>query len=88
LIGTSTSPNATQVVPSFESKIGTTYARAPNSYGQFKIEVGYQAAIYMNAVNQYALSQVAVPPAPASVGVFLATAEHLQNNFTTHVVRV
>jgi hypothetical protein len=78
-----TSPNATQVVPSFQSKLGTTYAFAPNSYGQFKVEAGYQAAIYIDAVNQYALSQVAVPPAPASVGVFLATAEHLHNNFTS-----
>ena len=32
----------------------------------------------MNAVNHYALTQVAVPPAPASVGVFLATVQHLQ----------
>jgi hypothetical protein len=79
-----TSPNATQVVPSFDAKFGTAYTFAPNAYGQFKVEVGYQAVIYMNAVNQYALSQVAVPPAPASVGVFLATAEHLQNNFTAH----
>jgi hypothetical protein len=79
-----TSPNATQVVPGFDAKLGTAYAFTPGSYGQFKVEVGYQAAIYMNAVNQYALSQVAVPPAPASVGVFLATAEHLRNTFTTH----
>jgi hypothetical protein len=78
------SPNATQVVPSFDAKFGTVYAFAPTNYGQFKIEVGYQAAVFMNAINQYALSQVAVPPAPASVGVFLATANHLQSNFTTH----
>ncbi len=78
-----TSPNETQLVPSFDAKFGTAYVFPPSNYGQFKIEVGYQAAIYMNAVNQYALSQVPVPPAPASVGVFLATAQHLQNNFTT-----
>jgi hypothetical protein len=45
--------------------------------------VGYRVAAYMNAVNHYALTQVAVPPAPASVGVFLATVQHLQSNFTT-----
>ena len=78
------SPNATQVVPGFDARFGTVYAFAPTSYGQFKIEVGYQAAVFMNAINQYVLSQVAVPPAPASVGVFLATANHLQSNFTTH----
>jgi hypothetical protein len=77
------SPNETQVVPSFDARLGTTYSFPPSYYGQFKIELGYQAAVYMNAVNQYALSQVSVPPAPASVGVFLATAQHLQNTFTT-----
>jgi len=78
-----TSPNETQVVPSFDAKLGAAYAFPPSNYGQFKIEAGYQAAVYMNAVNHYALTQVAVPPAPASVGVFLATAQHLQSNFTT-----
>jgi Legionella pneumophila major outer membrane protein precursor len=78
-----TSPSETQVVPSFDAKFGTAYVFPPSNYGQLKIELGYQAAIYMNAVNQYALTQVSVPPAPASVGVFLATAQHLQNTFTT-----
>ncbi len=78
-----TSPSETQVVPSFDAKFGTAYVFPPSNYGQLKIELGYQAAIYMNTVNQYALTQVSVPPAPASVGVFLATAQHLQNTFTT-----
>ena len=59
--------------------------RAPagaEDHGRTEIEVGYQAAVYMNAINHYALSQVSVPPAPASVGVFLATAQHLQSTFT------
>jgi hypothetical protein len=78
-----TSPNETQVVPSFDARLGTAYAFPPSNNGQFKIEVGYQGAVYMNAVNHYALSQVSIPPAPASVGVFLATVQHLQSNFTT-----
>jgi Legionella pneumophila major outer membrane protein precursor len=77
------SPNETQVVPSFDARLGTTYAFPPTAYGQFKVELGYQATIYMNAVNQYSITQVPVPPAPASVGVFLATSPHLQNSFTT-----
>ncbi len=80
---TLTSPIEAQVVPSFDTRLGTAYTFPSSSYGQFKIEVGYQAAVYMNAVNHYALTQVAVPPAPASVGVFLATVQHLQTNFTT-----
>jgi Flp pilus assembly protein TadG len=78
-----TSPNEMQVVPSFDGKLGTAYVFPPSNYGQFRIEVGYQVAVYMNAINQYALTQVTVPPAPASVGVFLATAQHLQSSFTT-----
>lgn len=79
-----TSPDETQVVPSFDVRVGTAYVFPPSYYGQLRIELGYQAAMHMNASNQYALTQVSIPPAPASVGVFLATAEHLQSNFTTH----
>jgi hypothetical protein len=78
-----TSPDATQVVPSFDAKLGTAYAFPPSNYGRFRIEVGYQAAVYMNAVNQYALTQVATSPVAATVGVYLATAQHLQSTFTT-----
>jgi len=78
-----TSPNATQVVPSFDARFGTAYSFPPSSYGQFKIELGYQAAVYMNAVNQYSLTQVTVPPVVGTVGVFLATQQHLQSTFTT-----
>jgi Legionella pneumophila major outer membrane protein precursor len=78
-----TSPDKMQVVPGFDARLGTAYTFPPSNAGQLKIEVGYQAAVYMGAINHYALSQVAVPPAPASVGVFLATAQHLQSNFTT-----
>ena len=71
------------MVPSFDAKFGTAYVFPPTNYGQFKIEAGYKATVYMNAINQYELSQVPVVPAPASVGVFLATAYHTQNTFTT-----
>lgn len=77
-----TSPNATQVIPSIDARLGTSYTFPPSNYGQFKIEVGYQAAVYVNAVNQYSLTLVEVPPVPETVGVFLRTAEHLQSNFT------
>ena len=79
-----TSPDETQIVPSIDAKVGTAYSFPPTQYGQFKIELGYRAAVYMNGANQYALTEVPVLPAPASVGVFLATAEHLQSDFTTH----
>ena len=78
-----TSPNATQVIPSFDARLGAVYSFPPSNYGRFKLEVGYQAAIYMNAINQYAITQVASPPFTSVIGVFLETEQHLQSNFTT-----
>ena len=77
-----TSPNATQVIPSIGSRFGASYAFPFTNYGLFKIEAGYQAVVYVNAVNSYLLTEVTTPPVVQSVGVFLATAQHLQNNFT------
>jgi hypothetical protein len=77
-----TSPNATQVVPSFDARLATAYAFPATSYGQFKIEVGYQAAVYFDAVSHYGLTSVPTAPMIPPVGIFLATAQHMQSNFT------
>jgi hypothetical protein len=78
-----TSPNMTKVVPSIDARLATAYAFPPTSYGTFKVEVGYQATIYFNAVSQYSVSQVPVNvPMIPPVGVFLATEQHLLGNFT------
>jgi len=77
------SPNATQIVPGLDTRLGTSYS-FPFGRGILKIEAGYQAMIYMGAINSYSLTQVATPPVVGGVGVFFATAEHLQNNFTAH----
>jgi hypothetical protein len=75
------SPNGTQIVPGFDSRLGASYS-IPFRRGIFKIEGGYQAIVYVNAINSYSLTQVATPPVVGGVGVFFATASHLQNNFT------
>jgi hypothetical protein len=77
-----TSPNATQVIPSIDARLATAYTFAPGQYGQFKIEAGYRAAVYFNAVSQYALTQVPTSLMLPPVGVFLATQQHSQSNFT------
>jgi hypothetical protein len=77
-----TSPNATQVVPSIDARLATAYAFPANNYGQFKIEVGYQAAVYFDAVSHYSLTSVPTAPMIPPVGIFLSTAQHLQSNFT------
>ncbi len=77
-----TSPNATRVIPSIDARLATAYTFAPSAYGLFKVEVGYRAAVYFDAVNQYSLTQVPTSLMLPPVGVFLATAQHLQTSFT------
>jgi Legionella pneumophila major outer membrane protein precursor len=77
---TLTSPNATAVVPSFDAKVGTAYIFPFNDYGLFKVEAGYQVAVYFNAVNEYALSNVS--GAPLNTGVYLVTEQQLKTNMT------
>ena len=79
---TLTSPNAMQLVPAIETSVAVSYALPPTSYGQLKLELGYQAAVYANAISQYSLTQVATPPVVGTVGVFLATQQHLLSDFT------
>jgi hypothetical protein len=78
------SPNATRVIPAIDARLSTAYNFAPTAYGQFKIEVGYQAAVYFDAVGEYAVTQVPTSLVLPPTGVYLATAQHLQSNFTTH----
>lgn len=78
-----TSPNATQVVPGLDCRMGAAYSR-PLGIGILRLEAGYQAVVYVNAVNSYNLTQVAVPPNVSAIGVFMATQEHVQSTFTAH----
>jgi len=63
------SPNGAQVVPGIDSRLGGAYS-IPLRRGVFKIEGGYQAIVYISAINSYSLTQVATPPVVGGVGVF------------------
>jgi hypothetical protein len=76
------SPNATRIVPSIDARLATAYAFAPSAYGLFKVELGYKAAVYFDAVNQYSLTNVPTSLTLPPVGIYLATQQHLQSNFT------
>jgi hypothetical protein len=78
------SPDATRVIPSIDARMATAYSFPPSNYGQFKLEAGYRAAVYFDAVSQYSLTQVPTGLVLPPTGVYLATAEHLRSNFTTH----
>jgi len=79
-----TSPNATRVIPSIDARLATAYTFAPSDYGLFKVELGYKAAVYFDAVNQYALTNVPTSLTLPPVGIYLATQQHLQSNYTDH----
>jgi len=79
-----TSRNATRVIPSIDARLATAYTFAPSDYGLFKVELGYKAAVYFDAVNQYALTNVPTSLTLPPVGIYLATQQHLQSNYTAH----
>lgn len=78
------SPDATRVVPSIDARLATAYTFAPNSLGLFKVEAGYKAAVYFDAVNAYAVTQVPTGLTLPPVGIYLATQQHLLSNYTNH----
>jgi hypothetical protein len=79
-----TSPNATRIVPSIDTRLATAYAFAPGTYGSFRVELGYKVAIYFDAVNHYSLTNVPTSLTLPPVGIYLATQQHLLSNYTNH----
>ncbi|HEV3236932.1 MAG TPA: Lpg1974 family pore-forming outer membrane protein [Gemmataceae bacterium] len=82
-----TSPNSTVVVPSIDARMGASYAFSVGKFGILKCEAGYQATVYINAVNQYSLTEVSGPetiPFEGNAAVFLRTAVESQSNFWVH----
>jgi hypothetical protein len=78
------SPNATRVIPSIDSKLGAGFTIPMQNGSIVRVEAGYQAAVYINAISQYAISDVVLPPNVQEIGVFLESAYHDHNNFAVH----
>jgi hypothetical protein len=87
-----TSPSTTQVIPCIDAKLAASYAIPLGNFGIFKCEAGYQAAVYINAINQYSLTEVensltadqSGTPETTGSTVFLRTALEYQSNFFVH----
>jgi hypothetical protein len=87
-----TSPNSTQVIPCIDARLAVSYATPLGKIGILKCEVGYQAAVYINAINQYSLTEVensitadkSGTPETTGSAVFLRTAVESQSNFLVH----
>jgi hypothetical protein len=72
-----------QVVPGFEGRLGLAYAYSFCRHYRFKLEVGYQAQIYLNAIQSADIgSQVILPPGiQNTVGVYARTFQRTLSNF-------
>jgi hypothetical protein len=70
------------VIPSIDARLAVAYTFAPGNYGLITVEAGYRAAVYFDAVNQYALTNVPTALTLPPNGIYLATAQHLLTNFT------
>jgi len=82
-----TSPDTTQVIPGLDAKLGACYSIPVGRFGFLKCEAGYLAAVYIDAINRYSLTEVLNPQTAMSEGttaVFLRTAVELQSNFLVH----
>ena len=79
-----TSPDSTRVIPSIDARLATAYMFSPGNYGQFKVELGYRAAIYFDAISQYSFTQVPTGLMLPPTGVYLATVDRHYSNFTNH----
>lgn len=78
------SPDQTQVVPSLDTKIGVGYTFETSNKGIFRVDAGYMAAVYVNAVSSYRVSDVDLPGNTQGIGLFLRTADHAYSNFAVH----
>jgi hypothetical protein len=75
--------SSTQVVPAFAEKLALFYEYSECGEAALKLEVGYQAHIYINALQSIDMgSGVILPPvAPNTVGVFARTFKRNPSDF-------
>lgn len=74
--------NVLQVIPGFDTKLGFNYKYHFCNGMSLSAAVGYQAAVYVNAISQY-LPESLVPGFPLqSGGIFVATMEHRLSNYS------
>lgn len=75
--------NKTQVVPAFEGKLGVGYSFDICDKYVVNLEAGYEAKLYINAIQSVDISsEVVTPPVlPDTVGVFARTFHTTLSNF-------
>lgn len=76
--------NCSLLVPAFQQKLGVAYAHTFCDDYFVKLEVGYQAQIYLNTLQSTDMgSEVVTPPViPDIIGVFSRTFQRTVSNFS------
>ncbi len=71
-----------QVIPGFDALLGINYQRAFANGAIGKLTVGYQAAVYINAISQYTPASLVDGSPLESGGIFVATMSHTLSNYS------
>ena len=74
--------NTTQVIPGFDAKLGISYQHECSRGSLFTIQAGYQAAVYINAINQYSPGTYVATEPVQTGGLFVSTMNHTQSNYS------
>lgn len=82
-----TTPSTTQVVPGLDARLGASYTLPIGKFGSLNCALGYQAAVYFAAINQFTLTEVentATTQTEGTDAVFVRSAVESQSNFVVH----
>lgn len=69
-----------QVIPGVDAKLGLLYKHRFNNCMITTLEAGYQAAVYVNAIQQYLPASLVQPLQTG--GIFVDTMSHTQSNYS------
>jgi hypothetical protein len=74
----------TQLVPAITTKLGLNYIFSFCSHSMVRLEAGYEAQVYLNAIQSVDMgSEVITPPVvPDTIGVFARTFRQTLSNFS------
>lgn len=74
--------NVTQVIPGLDAKLGVNYKQRLQNGMVLTVQGGYQAAVYVNAINQFIPGSLVLGTPISTGGIFVATMRHTQSNYS------